>query len=388
MITEQLDSLVQPALNTVAPAISLVVYRNGKRLIGRGWGFINPKTEQHPTSADTLFDLASVTKLLTTTALLSCLDEQDLPLTTPLVEIVPEFANISPRTVDGGQDPHTRNMLPTPTDRQGMTVDPAEVTLWHLLTHTGGLVPWRDVFNIAPPPTSADSLTAHQRWEKGLVRLVEYSFVDGIGTNFHYSDIGMMLAGEALARLNSSSLAEAIQQRVLDPLGLENVMFNPLNKGIPRERIPPTEVDTLWRNTRVWGVVHDENSHGLGGVTGHAGLFGTAHDVARFGLAWLNRDELALSAEMHRQAIREQFARDGVRRGLGWMLNTHEGTSAGSHFSRAAYGHTGFTGTSLWVDPDQSLVVCLLTNRVYYGRQNATIDDFRSRVHNAIAQAI
>jgi CubicO group peptidase (beta-lactamase class C family) len=135
--------------------------------------------------------------------------------------------------------------------------------------------------------------------------------------------------------------------------------------------------------------VHDENACGVGGVAGHAGLFGTARDVAMFGQAWLQRDErFSISPEMMNMATREQAISGASRHGLGWMLKSHKDSSAGEYFSPESYGHTGFTGTSLWIDPEQELVVATMTNRVYPGREKVGIHAFRRALHDLIAQGV
>lgn len=367
---DALNKLMESSLDTVAPAITLVRYQNGKQIFSGAWGYINPDTKTIPVTLATLFDLASITKLFTTTAFLVLASEQNINPKTPLVEFIPEFGEIGPRNIDGGQDPHTRLHLSVPTELTGQQVDPANVTLWHLLTHTSGLPPWRDVFTIAPPPTPSHTPTSAQRWQLGLERLISYAFVDRIGKSIRYSDIGLMLLGEVVARLNNSTLDEAIQRHVTRRLNLQSVMFNPTHvHNIDKERIAPTEMDTLWRKERVWGYVHDENAHGLGGIAGHAGLFGTADNVARFGQAWLQGDVLSIAPALRTEAIREQVSQNSQRRGLGWVLRAN------------TYGHTGFTGTSLYINPEQQTVTVLLTNRVYYGRESANIQQLRRVIH-------
>ena len=216
---------------------------------------------------------------------------------TPLVEIVPEFGAITPRGIDGGQDPHTRQMLPAPPERSGETVDPAQITLFHLLTHTSGLAPWRAVFDAAgpvpPPPALGNSYDRAGRWQRGLQAICGYPFVGQPGEAVRYSDLGFMLLGEVVSRL----AWHPRRPRNGDPRPrhrADAVELAAVQSGAARDRAvrasSPTEYDTLWRQRRAWGEVHDENACGVGGVAGHAGLFGTARDVARFGQAWLSGD--------------------------------------------------------------------------------------------------
>lgn len=347
-----------------------------------------------PLPPDALFDLASITKLFTTTAFLSLVSAGKTTLETPLVEVIPEFGKVTPRSIDGGQDPHSKMLLPTPAAAVGQTVDPAQVTFWHLLTHTSGLPPWRDVYRhagpIPTPPDIPDTHLPETRWQKALAALCDYPFVgqpDGI---VRYSDIGLMLLGEAVSRLHGTgNLETAIQTRVLAPLKLDDVLFNPVRSGrVPRGRVIPTELDETWRQRRVWGEVHDENACGVGGIAGHAGLFASARSVALFGQAWLKTptETFGIAPELAAAAKREQVVSEGQRRSLGFVLKAHHDSSAGELFSADTFGHTGFTGTTLWVDPQYELVVALMTNRVYYGRENEAIHQFRRAIHTALAQ--
>jgi serine-type D-Ala-D-Ala carboxypeptidase len=423
-VQAEVERIVQASLGEVFPAAALTIIKNGKVRLNAAWGWIDPDTQTNPVKTDTLFDVASVTKLFTTTAFLSLMEEQGLTLDTPLVEVVPEFGASGPRSMDGGQDPHSKVKLPTPEAARGKFVDPARVTFRHLLTHTSGLAPWRDVFNAAGPatvpPDQPDPIPREERWQNGLQAICQYPFVGEPGDGIvRYSDLGLMLLGEAAARLYAESvgaqraaplqatindddnsggtrhasslqnidLAKTIESRVLSPLKLDSVTFNPMWSGVERNRISPTENDRTWRKRRVWGEVHDENACGVGGVAGHAGLFATARDVAALGQAWLeNNPILKISPQLMEDAKREHANTDGTRRGLGWMLKAEVDSSAGDFFSMSTYGHTGFTGVTTWIDPEKQLIVACLTNRVYPGREKEGIHEFRRAIHNAIAK--
>jgi CubicO group peptidase (beta-lactamase class C family) len=308
--------------------------------------------------------------------------------------VIPEFAESGPRPLDGGKDPHTKILLPIPEAVRNQTADPRQVTCYHLLTHTSGLAPWRDVFNAAgpapAPPDQIDPIPREERWVRALRALCGYPFVGQPGDRtVRYSDLGLMLLGEAICRLHGASgaLEEALRKRVFEPLRLDTLTFNPVQRGHSRSTIAPTEDDPGWRGRRCWGEVHDENACGVGGVAGHAGLFGTARDVAAFGQAWLESDaRLSIALDLLRRAVQEHEETSGMRRGLGWMLKAREDSPAGDLFSADSYGHTGFTGTSLWVDPPRALVVACLTNRVYPGREKIGIHAFRRALHDALVE--
>lgn len=386
----KIEHILKQSLPSVAPAIAVAVSHKGQRLVTWTGGYIDPETEQGQITPTTLFDLASVSKLFTTTALLSVLKDHDLD--TPLVTVIPEFGEIAPRSITGGQNPHTLEPLPAPSELVDQHIDPSDITLRHLLTHTSGLPAWRDVFNsspVPPPPDQPDSLTREKRWKRGFNQLCRYAFMNQVGAKIIYSDIGLMLLGEVVARFNQSDLETAIQQTVIEPLGLNDTLYNPVRDGGRRfDEVVPTEYDQRWRHRRVWGAVHDENCDGLGGVTGHAGLFGSLEDLMTFGEAWLNRSHFNIPANLWTEATREQISMDDERRGLGWMLPSMEKSSAGDIMSRSSFGHTGFTGTSIWVDPENQTVIVALTNRVYHGRDNMSILNFRRTLHDAIMQEV
>ncbi len=390
---KELDAIVASHLGETFPALSLAVLHDGDWLFEASAGWIDPETQQFPVTRDTRFDLASVTKLFTESVFLQCISVGKARLDDAIVTVLPEFGAGGPRALDGGQDPHSKVLLATPENVLGQTADPARVTFRHLLTHTSAIAPWRDVFNAAgpapAPPAETDPIPQPQRWSRGLNAICGYPFVGQPGDEVRYSDLGLMLLGEAAARLHGvGSLEDAVRQRAAEPLALHSVTFTPVQRGIEPSQIAPTEEDPTWRKRRCWGEVHDENACGLGGIAGHAGLFATASDIARFGLAWLLRDPaLNIDHDLMDEAVREQ-RHNGFRFGLGWMLKAYANSSAGDVFSLDSYGHTGFTGTSLFIEPERRLVVACLTNRVYPGRWKEGIFDFRRAVHDFFAKAV
>jgi CubicO group peptidase (beta-lactamase class C family) len=383
----ELKTIIEDALGNIFPAASLLIMRQGEICFEGSWGWIDPESERLPVMPDSLFDLASVSKLFTATAFLTFVSEGRIQLDDPLVSIIPEFGASGPRPMDGGQDPFTKAMLPVTPDLQDQTVDPTRVTFRHLLAHISGLAPWRSVYLEAgptpSPPDQRDTVDRAIRWKQGLQAIYQYPFVDIPGRDIHYSDLGLILLGETVRRLYAGELDAALQTLVFDPLELKTLVFNPLQQGRRHEHIVPTEDDQTWRGRRCWGEVDDENTCGLGGVSGHAGLFGTARDVGVLGLAWLTHDSrLRIAPALIDEAVREQALSATERRGLGWQLQ-HPSTVS---FSPDTFGHTGFTGTSLWVDPERQVVVACLTNRVYVGRERTGIDDFRRALHTTIVR--
>ncbi len=386
------DDLLDLHLPATFPALSLCVIHRDEIALEQAWGWLDPDARRLPVKPESIFDLASVSKLLVEVSFLALAQAGAVKLDDALVSVIPEFGRVNPRPIAGGQDPHTREFLPAEARFRGQTVDPTTVTFKHLLTHSSGLAPWRSVYLLAgdepPPPPSSGDEYAGGHWRRGLAAMVEFPFAGTIGDTVRYTDVGIMLLGEAVARLQGGRLDEAVRALVLEPLGLRSFTYNPLMNGVPRGRIVPTEVDDHWRMRRAWGEVHDENACGLGGIAGHAGLFASARDVAQFGQAWLSGDPRLKIGTALRTLATTEHANGQFRLGLGWMLKAEADSSAGDLYSAESYGHTGFTGTSLWIDPVRQLVSALLTNRVYHGREPNGIHAFRRAAHDRIAASI
>jgi len=303
-------------------------------------------------SADSLFDLASLTKLFAGTALLGLFDRRAFALDDPIVDAIPEFAR---------RDERRR-----------------QVTFRHLLSHASGL-----------------PAHVNLREEVGaravIERVCSTPLAFAPGTDVVYSDLGFMLVGEAIQRLTGQPLAESMRLLVLEPLGLKDVAYRPA--ASLRARIVCSENDP-WRGRLLCGEVHDENCWAMGGTAGHAGLFGTAADVADLADAYREGGALGLRRVLARStamlAVRENaLSNDGEeRRGLGWALKVSDASSCGALFSMQSYGHTGYTGTSVWVDPQRRLTVALLTNRVHLSRDPNPIRALRVAVHDAVAAAV
>jgi CubicO group peptidase (beta-lactamase class C family) len=297
-----------------------------------------------------IFDLASLTKLYTTTALLALHDRRALALDDPIVNVFPEFA---------GKDPRR-----------------ARVTVTHLLTHTSGLpahISFREELGLKPV----------------IARVCATALEAAPGEAVVYSDLGFMLAGEMVSRLAKEPLDKACATLVCDPLATPATRYR-LPQEI-RRHIVCTENDP-WRGRLLRGEVHDENCWAMGGIAGHAGLFATAADVAALGELYRTIGQSAggrvISRASALEATREHAAGNGERRGLGWALKADDAHSCGARFSTSSFGHTGFTGTSLWVDPTRELTVAFLTNRVHITRDGASILRARGKLHDAIANEV
>ena len=386
---KRLDALMAQYVPQRVPAAVLNVWERDNERLSRAWGVVDAASDV-PCTEDTLFDLASLTKIYTSTAFLVLVSQGRVKLDDPITTVLPEFGG-EPRPIEGGQDPNTKQRLPTPPHLQGQTVNPHAVTFRHLLTHTSGLPPWRDLYNAAggapPPPDEPDPIDRAVRWRRGLEPLWRGPFANHIGAGVYYSDLGLILLTEALQRLAGQPLDKALPA-LLGKYITALPIFNPVREhSIARERIAPTEDDPDWRKRRVWGEVHDENTCGLGGVSGHAGGFLDARGVSDLGRRWLSGD-LPIDRELQRTATTPQAVDGDERRGLGWLIRTLKGSSASDLVSPETYGHTGFTGTSLYVDPVNGLVITLLTNAVYHGRAVMPSYQMRRDVHTLLAEEL
>lgn len=363
-----LDSIVGDGLAAgAAPGAALAVGRYGRLVHLRAYGAIDPAAGAAAVTDSTLFDLASLTKVVgTTTAAMILEDQGRLRLDRPVREYLPEFD----------------------------APDKAGITVGMLLSHSGGLVSggplWRD---------AQDRAGFLQRINARPLAYVP-------GDSSIYSDWGMILVAWVVERVAGQPLDTFLQARVWGPLGMRETGFNPLAEAripdgsacmaalgatpSPRlARIAATELDTLYRRQQVHGVVHDENACALAGVAGHAGLFSSARDLAVFAQLLLNGGEYNGVRVVQPTTVARWTARQNPRssRALGWDTPAQR-SSAGRHFSPRSFGHTGFTGTSMWLDPERGLFVVLLTNRVNPTRANMRHEPLRRALADAAQAAI
>jgi beta-N-acetylhexosaminidase len=306
---------------------------------------------------DTMYDMASVTKVVvTTTSVMMLVEQKRLDLDAPVSRYLPEFAAAAKSD-------------PNPTWR-------ARVTIRNLTLHDSGLPGIRQFFK----DTKGYDAVIHRALSEPLVHEP--------GRQVEYSDLGFMLLGEIVQRLTGETLDTFAKENIFEPLGMKDSMFNPPRSLRPR--IAPTELDADYRKRLIVGEVHDENSWAMGGVAGHAGLFSTAGDIAAFAQMMLNGGIYGYHRLLSRATIQQFTARQDIgnsARSLGWDVVVQP-SSAGHDFSPAAFGHTGFTGTSVWIDPERDLFVVLLTNRVNPTRANEKIRQVRPALHDAVFQAL
>ncbi|MGH9710361.1 MAG: serine hydrolase domain-containing protein, partial [Candidatus Acidiferrales bacterium] len=305
----------------------------------------------------TIYDVASLTKpIVTTSAIMMLVTEGRVDLDAPLPRYLPEW--VSGRNV--GQQPEWRK----------------RVTVRELLLHTSGLPAHREFYQDTKGQNAI------------LKRANTEPLVAEPGTKVEYSDLGFMLLGEIVERLTGETLNQFAHEEIFASLGMNHSYFNP--PRALRAQIAPTENDAAFRKRQLQGEVGDANAFAMGGIAGHAGLFSTAQDISAFAQMMLNGGMYA-QGRIFTHAIIDQFtARVGVgnsARTLGWDVPT-ENSSSGHYLSQRAYGHNGFTGTSIWIDPEKELFVILLTNRVYPSAANDKIRQVRPALHDAIIEAL
>jgi CubicO group peptidase (beta-lactamase class C family) len=329
------------------PGAFAIVGRSSGALAEYGVGSLDWSPSPRP-DADAIWDMASLTKVIAmTSALMQLVDRGTVDLDAPVGRYVAEF-------VGPGKE---------------------RVTVRHLLAHTSGLPAWRPLYKETYTPDAARALA------------VATPLDTAAGVRMVYSDLGAIILGALVERVSGLTLDAYVARHVFGPLGMTSTGYRPDPGLVPR--IAPTEFDP-WRQRKIHGEVHDENAFGLGGVSGHAGLFSSGHDLARFARMYLGGGTLDGTRVLSPATIREfTTVQDSTvsNRALGW--ETPNGSnSAGRIMTRPAFGHTGFTGTSIWMDPSRDLFVILLTNRVNPTRQNSRIGGVRVALADAVVRVM
>ena len=343
-----LDILKNAIATHAFPACSLAITLSGELVAYKALGRFTYDPASPEAGTESIFDLASLTKVVASTAMAMILYERGLlDLEAPITAIVPEFAG----------DDHRRR----------------EITLRMLLAHSSGLPAYEKLF-----------LRAKSR-EDLLQSAFTATLTASPGSRAEYSDIGYIVLGVALERIADESLAAFCQREIFGPLGMAHTAFNPT--PALKNSIPPTADDRSFRQRIIQGEVQDENASVLGGIAGHAGLFSTAENLAIFAHAMLNGGHPILRSTTVDLFSRREPAPEGTSRGLGWDTPSAPSQS-GEYFSPHSFGHLGYTGTSLWIDPDRQLSIVLLTNRTWPDCQNQAIKQVRPAFHDAAIEAL
>ncbi|QHZ57922.1 MULTISPECIES: serine hydrolase domain-containing protein [Brevibacillus] len=341
---EALEKLLQGWIGErLLPGAALRVVREGRVCYSLDAGATSIADGQ-PITKDTLFDLASLTKVTATLPALLLLMQEGL--LAPDDRIGAFFPDCPP--------------------------DKAAITIGQLLAHTSGL--------------PADLETRRRDSEIVLPELLyRQQLLQKPGERVVYSDLGMIWLGLLIERVAGQPLDAFVAQRVFAPLGMAHTCYCPDGRCFPN--IAKTEYCSL-TSAYICGEVHDEKAFAMGGVAGHAGLFATADDLCLYAQSWLYNEPPLLAEHWRELAVRNHAGQAGESRGFGWELNQAGTTlSCGDHFHPASYGHTGFTGTSIWIDPVRELAVIFLTNAVHLGR-NHQLRQLRPILHNAVTTAL
>jgi len=355
-----LPALINTAIkDKVMPGAVILVARRAKIVMRDAYGESQWIPEPKPLDIDMVFDLASITKPVATATSIMILAEQGrLRLWDKVKEYIPQF---KPFLTEDGK----------PAD---------DARLWHLLTHTSGLPPYTDAKEVAKnygDPCPLDSLANY---------IAKLDKIAPPATEFRYSCLGFITLANIVKRITGKTVAEFAEENIFGPLGMTHTFFTPAEKF--KSLCVPTEVID---GVPLVGVVHDPLARLKGGISGNAGLFSTADDLLVFAQMMLNGGEfngVRILSPLTVERMTEVFPEVSFAgRGLGWDLTSPYSTNGGDLFGVGGYGHTGYTGTSLWIDPETETVVILLSNRVH-PEDKTSVVALRSRVANIVASAI
>jgi len=361
---EKVRRLMKQAVqDNVFPGGVLLVSKNDLIIFFEAFGYADIFSKR-PVKRDTIFDLASLTKpLATTLAVIKLVQQSRLDIDQHLESVLPQFRN----TEKGG------------------------IKIRHLLGHNSGLPdhrPYYEQLHKLAPDIRKAAL-------RGF--LVKESLIYPIGEKVLYSDLGFMILGWIVEAVSGKHLDHFMDEKIYRPLGLENLFFvetHPFKKESVFGRASPLEFAATefcpWRNVLLNGAVHDDNAYTVGGIEGHAGLFGAASDVCVLLSELLATFHGYFSTCIFQRNILKEFFKrqEGTDRALGFDTPSLHDSSSGSYFSKRSVGHLGFTGTSFWMDLDLSVIVILLTNRVHPSRDNIKIKAFRPKLHDAIMKNV
>ncbi|MBN2244967.1 MAG: serine hydrolase [Candidatus Aminicenantes bacterium] len=357
---DRISDVIDEAIsNKEFPGAVLVVGRHGKIVLRKAYGQSQWVPESRTMDVDMIFDVASMTKpIATATSLMILVEQGRLNLWDKVIEYIPDFQPF----------------------QQGSEGSSENASIWHLLTHTSGLPPYADVNKIKTlygSPCPRASLIDH---------IGKLPKTDPPGKVFHYSCLGYITLAYLIEKITGMDIAEFSSEHIFDPLGMKHTFF------LPPETLydlcVPTEVI---EGKPLIGIVHDPLARLQGGISGNAGLFSSADDLAVFAQMMLNKGSfqgvrilspLAV-AKMTAIYLRAEFS----GRGLGWDLDSAYATNQGDLFGENSYGHTGYTGTSIWIDPDTQTFVIFLTNRVH-PNDRGKILSIRSKIANIVAASI
>ena len=344
------DKVINNAIEDKSfPGAVVLVWKDGKTIYEKSFGNYTYDSSSPKVKTNTLFDLASLTKVVaTTTAAMICYDRKLFSLDDEVVKYIPEFG------INGKEN----------------------ITIMNLLIHNSGLPAWKKFYG------------RNLNYDDVINEIYSSELEYKTGEKTVYSDLGIITLGKIIEKVTGKSLDNFCEDEIFNPLKMVSTFYTPDDSL--KKLCAPTETDSYWRMKTLQGEVHDETSAMLNGVAGHAGLFSTAGDLAKLMSVLLNNGKINQKIFIQQNTI-ELFTKrvsDESTRAIGWDTKSDSGSSAGNYFSKNSFGHTGYTGTSIWADPDRNLFVIFLTNRVFPTRENTKIQKVRPQLHNAVIKSI
>lgn len=344
---QQIDAIVAEGLaQKKMPGCVVCIGRHGKIAFLKAYGHKQIQPSEQPMTTDTVFDLASITKpMATATSIMLLIERGQLRLSDKVATIIPEFA----------------------------VNEKDRITIQDMLIHQSGLLADNPIADYTEGP------------EDAMRRIFKLKLLNPTGSKFLYSDVNFILLGEIVQRVNGKNMHEFSQERIFRPLGMTATGYLP-NDELRRRAAPTEQREGKWMQ----GEVHDPRAFKLGGIAGHAGLFSSAEDIAVYSQMLLGKGEYngvrILKSETVGMMTRDYRVSSGIR-GLGWDKRTGFSTNRGEAFSDAAFGHGGFTGTVLWIDPELDLFFVFLSNRVHPNGKGF-VNLLAGRIATTIAAAI
>jgi len=344
------DKVIIKAIEDKAfPGAVVLIWKEGKTIYEKAFGNYTYDKSSPKVKTNALFDLASLTKVVaTTTAAMICYERKLFSLDDNVIKFIPEFG------VNGKEN----------------------ITIKNLLLHNTGLPAWKKFYG------------KDLKYDDVINEIYSSELEYKTGEKTVYSDLGIITLGKIIEKVTGKCLDVFCKDELFIPLKMKSTIFNP-NDSL-KKLCAPTEIDNYWRMKTLQGEVHDETSAMLNGIAGHAGLFSTADDIAKLMTILMNKGKYN-DVQFIKQSTVELFTRrysEESTRALGWDTKSDSGSSAGKYFSKNSFGHTGYTGTSIWADPERNLFVIFLTNRVYPTRDNTKILSVRPQLHNTIIECL
>jgi len=344
----EVEKVVNDAVKDSAfPGAVVLVSKDGNIQFHKAFGSFTYEDNSTKTDLNSIYDLASLTKVVaTTTAAMICVDRNLFSLDDKVSEYIPEFVSNNKENI----------------------------TIKNLLMHNSGLPAWKKFWGV------------YDNSEDVLKDIYNSKTEYEPGTKTIYSDLGLITLAEIIEKVSGKPFDIFCKEEIFEPLNMNDTYFIPPDSV--KDRIPPTEYDNYWRNRLIKGEVHDETASLLNGVAGHAGLFSTAEDIHNLLLTLLINGRFENKQIIDSATVKLFTTKQpNSSRAIGWDIKSPTKSSAGNYFSSLSFGHTGFTGTSAWVDPLNKVIVVFLTNRVYPTRENNKIIKVRPLLHDAVIKA-